>query len=240
MAVDDRYLANIKECAMELSLRPVMTVMVAVTASVIALTPAATPLQQAIHDPAIELSASAESVIDLSNPLTAVLAPSGLGAESDALLDAGGPHTGSPALDALALSGIDLASIDDKLASIITTTATIAILLGVAVTGLDATPLALLGGAVTSLGTAIADLGGVFTPIGTAVGGLSEVPAGIAELIEATGATITQGIVTPIYDYLIKLVSPDSVPTLPDLTTTMDPSAVLDLGRLVPDLLTVF
>jgi len=80
------------------------------------------------------------------------------------------------------------------------------------------------------------------TPIGTVVGGLAGVPAGIAELIEATGATVAQAIVTPIYDFLIKLVSPDSDPTLPlpDLAASLDPSAVLDFSRLLPDLLAVF
>jgi len=235
-------LADIEESAMELSLRPAMTVVAAASAGII-LVAAEAPLPlQDIRVPAIELSASAEPLIDLSHPLGAVIGDPGSDAAastgSDGLLDPSGPL----ALDVLLDPGAVSSSLSDTLSSLITTAATIAILAGVAVTGLDAVPFALLGEAVTSVGAAITDLGGVFTPIGTAVGGLAGVPAGIAELIEATGATVTQAIVTPIYDFLIKLVSPDSDPTLPlpDLAASLDPSAVLDFSRLLPDLLAVF
>lgn len=229
---------------MELSLRPGITMVAVATASVIAVasvTPSPVP---DIRVPALELSAAAGPA-DLPNPLGALLGalsadPGSAGVGP--IADSGALFSGTPALDVLPDLGISLSSLDDTLAGVITTLATIAIAAGVGVAGLYAAPFSLVGGAVTSLGAAIAGLGGVFTPIGTAVGGFAEVPAGIAELIEANGAAITQGIVTPIYDFLIKLVSPDSDPTvaLSDLAQALDPGAVLDFGRLLPDLLTVF
>jgi hypothetical protein len=235
---------------MELSLRPGITVVAVATASVIAVASVTLSPVCDVRVPALELSAAVTPVGagpgELPNPLSAVIGTVSADPGSDAgvgsIADSGALFSGTPALDVLPDLGISLSSLDDTLASVITTLATIAIAAGVGVAGLYAAPFSLVGGAVTSLGAAIAGLGGVFTPIGTAVGGFAEVPAGIAELIEANGAVITQGIVTPIYDFLINLVSPDSDPTIPpsDLAQALDPGAVLDFGRLLPDLLTVF
>ncbi|MGH3563270.1 MAG: hypothetical protein ACRDTN_16160, partial [Mycobacterium sp.] len=209
-------MAVIEESVMELSLRPGITVVVAVaSAGVIVVTPPAPPPLPDIRVPTIEFSASAGPLADLPDPLP-IADVSGLlsGFTASGVSDISGGLDGLPGFDALLDPGSGLSTLSDaaqtSLTSILTTLASIAIAAGVAVSGLIATPYALLGVAVTSIGAAIASLGGVFTSIGTAVGALSELPASIAELIAAAGVTITQGVVTAIYDFLIKLVSPGS------------------------------
>ncbi|WP_343603180.1 hypothetical protein [Mycobacterium sp.] len=252
---------------MEFSLRLRIGVVAVASASVIAVALGAAPPLQDIRVPVVELASFAGPLEDLPSPFSAVISPAGADPVADAavspgpdgLLDPSGPL----AFDAVLDPGAPLSSIDDTLTSVITALANIAILAGVATFGGLATPFSLLGGELTFVGAAITSLGGVFTPIGTAVGGLAELPAGIAELIETSGATITQDLVTPIYDFLLKLVSPDSgldsgaastfnadgVIGLPDsalaaspadLTQALDASVVLDVSRLLPDLLTLF
>lgn len=209
-----------------------VTVAAVASAGVIVVASAGPPPLAGTQGPPIALSASEGPLADVSVVLSGLIG------------------SGPPSLEAL----LDLASDPSSLTSLLTTLANIEIAVGVGLSGLAATPFSLLSGAVTSLGAAIAELGGVFTSIGTAVAAGSALPAGIAELIETAGAAVTQGLVTPIYDFLIKLVSGaastlsaqtlvglvDSPDGLPELTPSLDPGAALDFNHLVPDLLAAF
>ncbi|MGH3563597.1 MAG: hypothetical protein ACRDTN_17880, partial [Mycobacterium sp.] len=193
------YVAVIEESVMELSLRPGITVAAVVTAGVIVVTPAAPPPLPDIRVPAIELSASAGPLADLPGSLPI--------ADVSGLLD----PSGLPGLDALLDAGSGLSSLDDTiqtaLISVITSLASITISAGVTLSELIGFPFGLQGFAMAYVGTALATLGGVFTPISTAVldfGGLS---MRTGELIAAAGGAISRGLVTPIYDILVKLVS---------------------------------